>query len=284
MVIWGVLLYLVATAAVIALVCMHGLRERVIAWSAHAAARVAGAAGRRVQGRFGALWRIASRWGAGSGDALAWLGLRPSWRMGAALGVLLILPAGALWLRQHYAYDGFDHTVSRWSNAQITALLQGEQLVPPPRLPPEVFTTREVEQAHPLAASASRQWELLDADFRQRLLLAYKLMREQHGYEMVLIEGWRSPQRQAQLQAMGPHVTHAGAGQSYHQYGLAADSAFWRDGRIVISERDAWAAEGYRHFGAIAQSLGLVWGGSWRSLQDLGHVELQRAGVLSRAP
>lgn len=204
------------------------------------------------------------------------------WWGAGAFALLLLVPVGALWLRQHHAYDGFDHTLTREGNAQIAALLAGEQLVPPPRLPPELFTTREVEAAVPLVASASRQWELLDPEFRQRLLLAYRLMREQHGYEMVLIEGWRSAERQAQLLALGPQVTHAGPGQSYHQYGLAADSAFLRDGRIVISERDPWAAQGYQHFGAVAQSVGLTWGGAWRGLQDLGHVELQRPGVLRR--
>lgn len=208
------------------------------------------------------------------------------WRWWWAGGVVLLVsvPALALLLRQWHAYDGFDHTVSRTVNAQIAELLRGEQLVPPPRLPPELFTTREVEQAHPLASSASRQWELLDAEFRQRLLWTFKQMREQHGIEMVLIEGWRSAERQSQLAGLGPTVTHAGPGQSYHQVGLAADCAFLRDGRIVITEQDPWAAKAYALYGAVAQSAGLTWGGSWRTLVDLGHVELRRAGALARDP
>ncbi|WP_369803336.1 M15 family metallopeptidase [Pseudorhodoferax sp. Leaf267] len=55
------------------------------------------------------------------------------------------------------------------------------------------------------------------------------------------------------------------------------------DGRIVISEKDPRAARGYDLYGAVAQSAGLVWGGSWRSLKDLGHVELRRSGVLRGA-
>ncbi|MFX7961258.1 M15 family metallopeptidase, partial [Acinetobacter baumannii] len=80
----------------------------------------------------------------------------------------------------------------------------------------------------PAIRDASRDWNLLDADFRQRLLLVYKIMRDEHGYEMALLEGFRSPDRQAKLAAMGSNVTQAGAYQSYHQYGLAADSAFFR--------------------------------------------------------
>lgn len=219
-------------------------------------------------------------WSAGRAGLLAAF----KWPWGAALLAVAAVPLMAALLRHNHAYDGFDHTVVRGGNPQIAALLQGEQLAPPPRLPPELFVTREVEIAHPLAATASRQWELLDPDFSQRLLLVFKLMRERHGYDMVLIEGWRSPERQAQLVSMGPHVTHAGPGQSWHQVGLAADCAFLRDGRIVISERDPWAARGYQLYGELAQSVGLTWGGSWRSIVDLGHVELRRPGALQRAP
>lgn len=199
-----------------------------------------------------------------------------------ALSIVLLTGMPALaWLgRQWSVYDGFDHTASRAVNSQVAALLDGEQLVPPPPLPPEMFLTREVQSAKPMVATASRQWELLDSDFRQRLLAVFKLMHEKHNYEMVLIEGYRSPERQAALAALGPTVTHAGAGRSYHQHGLAADCAFLIDGRIVISEQDPRVARGYELYGELAQSLGLVWGGGWRSLKDLGHVELRRAAVM----
>ncbi|MCE1239547.1 MAG: M15 family metallopeptidase [Azonexaceae bacterium] len=164
---------------------------------------------------------------------------------------------------------------------QITVLLNGEQLVPPAPLPPEMFTTQEVEMVRPDVVHASRNWDLLQADFRQRLLVVFKLMQERHGYEMVLIEGYRSPQRQAQLFEKGAHVTQAGANMSYHQYGLAADSAFLRDGKVVISERDPWAMRGYELYGQVAEQVGLTWGGRWKML-DLGHVELRKAGVLGR--
>lgn len=170
----------------------------------------------------------------------------------------------------------------RVSDPQIVALLEGEQLAPPPALPPEVFTTREVEQVRPDVVHASRNWGQLDAGFTQRLLIVFKLMKEHHGYDMVLLEGYRSPERQARLAAMGSHVTNAGPNMSYHQYGLAADSAFMRDGKVVISERDPWAMRGYQLYGEVAEQVGLVWGGRWK-MQDYGHVELRRAGVLARA-
>jgi peptidoglycan LD-endopeptidase CwlK len=133
-----------------------------------------------------------------------------------------------------------------------------------------------------MAATASRQWELLNPDFRQRLLVLFQIMKERHGYEMVLIEGYRSPERQAQLAALGRHVTQAGANESYHQYGFASDCAFLRNGKLVISEQDPWAARGYELYGEVAQSLGMVWGGSWRSLKDYGHVELRQPGLMKK--
>lgn len=201
----------------------------------------------------------------------------------AALLVLILVPLAAVAWRSGNQIETFDHTDWRIPDERIAALLAGERLVPPAPLPPEVFTTREVELARPMVRYASRDWALLDADFAQRLLMVYRLMREQHGYEMVLIEGYRSPQRQEQLAAMGGHVTRVGAFRSYHQFGLAADSAFMRDGKVVISERDPWAMRGYELYGQVAASLGLTWGGGWKSLKDLGHVELRRPGVLRRS-
>ncbi|MGZ3184084.1 MAG: M15 family metallopeptidase [Telluria sp.] len=159
------------------------------------------------------------------------------------------------------------------ADARILALLDGEHLAPPAPLPPLAFSTAEVEAVRPLLSTASRDWERLDAGFSQRLLLAFRIMRERYGYDMALLEGYRSPARQDQLAAQGSSVTNARAWQSYHQYGLAADCAFWRDGKLVISEKDPWALRGYQLYGAVAESLGLVWGGRWKML-DLGHIEL----------
>ncbi|MCH2221902.1 MAG: M15 family metallopeptidase, partial [Dechloromonas sp.] len=57
--------------------------------------------------------------------------------------------------------------------------------------------------------------------------------------------------------------------------------AFFKDGKIVISERDPWAMRGYQLYGEIAVQVGLTWGGNWK-MQDYGHVELRRPGVLTR--
>ncbi|GAB2918003.1 M15 family metallopeptidase [Paraburkholderia jirisanensis] len=196
-------------------------------------------------------------------------------------GILATPPLAAIALRGRLLFQ-FDDT-ARVPDEKIAQLLNGEQLVPPPPLPPEAFTTQEVEQVRPALRDASRDWNLLDADFRTRLLLVYKIMHEQYGYDMALLEGYRSPERQNRLAQLGGNVTNAAAFQSYHQYGLAADNAFLRDGKLVITEKDPWAMRGYQLYGQVAEQVGLTWGGRWK-LMDLGHVEYHKPGfVLGRS-
>ena len=193
---------------------------------------------------------------------------------------LLALPVGLTVAWAHWSsrtLDGFDDRVAV-ADGQVSSLLAGEHLSPPAPLPPEVFTTAEVEIERPMTASADRQWDRLQPEFVQRLLRIIQAMRDTHGYEVVLLEGYRSPERQAALATKGQHVTMVGAWQSYHQYGMAADVAFWREGRLVISERDPWAQRGYELLGQVAESHGMTWGGRWK-MRDLGHVEWRTAAV-----
>jgi peptidoglycan L-alanyl-D-glutamate endopeptidase CwlK len=196
------------------------------------------------------------------------------------LTLLCVPPLMALLLAGKPALSGFDAS-TREINSQVAGLLEGEQLVPPPALPPLIFTTAEVQLERPMLVSASRDWTLLDSAYAQRLLIAFKIMKEKYGYDMALLEGYRSPERQNTLAAMGSGVTNAAAFQSWHQYGLAADCAFVRDGKLVISERDPWAMRGYQLYGEVAESLGLTWGGRWK-MMDFGHTELRQPGVMKQ--
>ncbi|MFZ2299238.1 MAG: M15 family metallopeptidase, partial [Aquabacterium sp.] len=216
--------------------------------------------------------------GVGVQGARRWWWRRWTWVLGG--GTLLSLPvlftlSWSLWGTR--TLEGFDDRIDPL-NPQVAHLLQGEHLVPPPPLPPEVFHTAEVEIVRPLLASADRRWEQMDPAFVQLLLRAFKIMKEEHGYDMALLEGWRSPERQTLLAAKGGHVTNAGAWQSYHQWGLGADCAFYRDGKLIISEKDPWAMRGYQLYGEVAERLGLTWGGRWQ-MMDLGHVEWRKPGV-----
>lgn len=195
-------------------------------------------------------------------------------------GTAMIAPAIVAFSFQRYAGLDYFDDAAHPADPVVLALLHGEQLIPPPPLPPEVFTTPEVEMIRPALGGADRNWTLFDADFRKRLLVVFETMRR-HGYELALIEGYRSPERQDYLASLGSNVTHASAFQSYHQFGLAADCAFYLGGRIIIDERDPWTMQGYKLFGETAESVGLTWGGRWK-MMDFGHVELRRAGTLAR--
>lgn len=185
---------------------------------------------------------------------------------------------------------------------QIYALLEGEMLVPPPEVDAELIVAAEAiaMQAEQIAQQSSsidipvaavhttdlrfadRKWDRINPRYAQRLLLVFKIMKERYGYEMVLLEGYRSPQRQNMLAGKGAHVTKATGYRSYHQFGLAGDVAFLRNGKVVITEKDPWAMQGYRYYGEVAESVGLTWGGRWK-MMDLGHTEFRMKGILGNA-
>jgi peptidoglycan L-alanyl-D-glutamate endopeptidase CwlK len=252
---------------------LSGLRQRLsqraLGWQI-AGSRYSGAVRDGVSGR---------RLGSFKGDMVRFVRRH---RVACAIGVPAVLIPSLLALALSSpamlpVYEGG----SALPDVQVAALLQGERLVPPSALPPSVFTTGEVELVRPMLVTASRNWGLLHPDFSQRLLLAFKIMKEKHGYEMALLEGYRSPGRQDELAKAGSHVTNARAFQSWHQYGLAADCAFLRDGKLLISEKDPWAMRGYQLYGEVAESLGLTWGGRWK-MMDFGHIELRMRGVMGR--
>jgi peptidoglycan L-alanyl-D-glutamate endopeptidase CwlK len=244
-------------------------------------------AGQRLQRRASQLarrqWRGAEALGAGGRASVGALGafLRRHYLL--CLGGLVLLcvpPLVAVLLASRSTLSGYEPS-TREVNTQVADLLQGEQLVPPPPLPPLVFASAEVAQERPMLVSASRDWAQMHPVFTQRLLMVFKIMKERHGYDMAILEGYRSPERQNALAAMGPSVTNAAAFQSWHQYGLAADCAFVRDGKLVISEKDPWAMRGYQLYGEVAESMGLTWGGRWK-MMDFGHTELRMPGVMKR--
>jgi peptidoglycan L-alanyl-D-glutamate endopeptidase CwlK len=276
---WQLTLYFVAAVSLMSLVFFPPARAATLRHVQSLKLWILGACRHKLARCAASLRKI---WLQTRANAITWSNFllqRKRW-LALSLVAVIIPPVTALTLRHWHILEYQEDL--RSPNDQIAILLRGELLVPPAPLPPTVFLTTEVELIRPKLSEASRDWNLLDADFKQRLLLVYKMMREQHGYEMVLIEGYRSPQRQALLAQWGAGVvTHADAYQSYHQYGLAADSAFFRDGRLIISEKDPWAMRGYQLYGQLAESAGLTWGGRWK-LMDFGHVELKRPGTLGR--
>lgn len=200
--------------------------------------------------------------------------LRRHWLILVVAVALLLIPPTVIFVtRQTVVLEDFRGDDLADSSSMVAQLLRGERLTPPPPPPPEVFTTAEVRRLRPEIVTADRKWDQIDPDLQQRVLAIYEVMRRQYGYEMVLIEGYRSPQRQAELMA-GGKATRAGAWQSCHQYGLGVDSAPIRDGKLQWDMEDPWTRRAYFLYGELAEQAGLDWGGNWRSIKDYVHVEM----------
>ena len=98
------------------------------------------------------------------------------------------------------------------------------------------------------------------------------------GYPMLVTDGMRTRSQQQALYAKGrtapgPIVTYRDGvvKESLHQSGRAVDCCFIVAGHASWDHRLPWKA-----YGACAESLGAVWGGSWKgSLVDLPHVEVK---------
>lgn len=112
--------------------------------------------------------------------------------------------------------------------------------------------------------------EILQPIVEQLLLNAYK----ETGYEWTITSGRRSMEQQRSLYAQGrtaagPIVTKAPPGSSPHNYGLAADLAPIKEGKIWWeAPKSVW-----KTMGDEAKKLGLVWGGDFKSILDMPHVE-----------
>lgn len=273
-----VAVFFVAGAALAWLVLFPDARDGVLAGVDRLWSRLGGLAG-RWQSRAGSRVEASRRRMQDGRSRLSALLSRH--RMPLVIGLLLLTipPLLVLQARRQVLLDTFDAGTAGRTDTHVLALLRGERLVPPADLPPAVFATAEAVRVMPGIATADRKWDRLDPDFQQRLLAVFQVMRDEHGYELALVEGYRSPERQARLAAQGSSVTLAGAGRSWHQYGLAADVAPVRGGKLQWDMNDPWTRRGYHLYGEVARSVGLVWGGGWKSIQDYGHVELRRAGV-----
>jgi len=101
------------------------------------------------------------------------------------------------------------------------------------------------------------------------------------GFHMIPTDGLRTTEEQQKLYAQGRTtpgdiVTDADGvkNKSNHQahddgFGHAVDCCFVVDGQASWDEKLPWQL-----YGRMAQSLGLVWGGSWIKPVDKPHVQL----------
>lgn len=116
--------------------------------------------------------------------------------------------------------------------------------------------------------SASR--EGLNPEFAAKLTLFEKKLAA-NGIKVILTAGYRSIAEQNDLYAKGrtkpgKKVTNARGGDSWHNWGLAADYVFVINGKVTWD--GPWAT-----FGKIARECGLEWGGDFKSIVDRPHVQ-----------
>ncbi len=103
------------------------------------------------------------------------------------------------------------------------------------------------------------------------------------GINVKIITGTRTYKEQAELHAKGrttagPKVTNAPAGYSWHNFGVAWDFVVFD-----ANSQPQWESPLMERCGRIAEFLGLEWGGSWTSFQDVPHIQLKPACTLAEA-
>lgn len=101
------------------------------------------------------------------------------------------------------------------------------------------------------------------------------------GITLKIISGTRTYEEQAELYAQGRTkpgniVTHAEAGRSNHNFGIAWDVGLFSGGEYLAE------SPLYDHVGAIGKELGLEWGGDWTSLVDKPHFQLKTEITLAQ--
>lgn len=128
------------------------------------------------------------------------------------------------------------------------------------------------------------------------LLAEFELRLAEAGLPFRLFEGLRTWDKQDELYWQGrtkpgARVTNARGGDSWHNYGLAADYVL--DGQPekpglqwsweTRADFDHSGTSDWRQMGELAESIGLEWGGRWRRFPDLPHVEKRYGLILADA-
>ena len=99
-----------------------------------------------------------------------------------------------------------------------------------------------------------------------------KQLASAEGISFRVTEGYRTKERQAELYAKGrtaPGRIVTYRKNSTHCKGIAFDIV------ILKGKGVSWKGEDYFRIGEIGESLGLVWGGRWKTLRDYCHFQLK---------
>jgi peptidoglycan L-alanyl-D-glutamate endopeptidase CwlK len=96
---------------------------------------------------------------------------------------------------------------------------------------------------------------------------------EKLGQPVRVVEGYRSLEKQAQLYAQGRTtpgsiVTNAKPGESFHNYGVAVDFVFRKEGYNATQAQ-------WEMLGKVGEKHGFEWGGRWIGFVDRPHFEMK---------
>lgn len=128
---------------------------------------------------------------------------------------------------------------------------------------------------------SERNLATLHPDLQKRVatfILAAKNLASPRNLDVRIISGLRTYAEQDALYAKGrttpgPKVTNAQAGYSNHNFGLAFDiGIFSADGKKYHADHPL-----YRELGPLGESLGLEWGGRWKTIVDEPHYQFRPA-------
>ena len=120
----------------------------------------------------------------------------------------------------------------------------------------------------PYAQSKAREWLLkcLEAGINVKIITGTRSYKEQ---DALYAQGRTAP---------GRKVTHARAGYSWHNFGVAWDFVVFD-----ANGQPQWESPLMEKCGKIAESLGHEWGGRWTSPQDTPHVTVKMGCTLADA-
>lgn len=119
-------------------------------------------------------------------------------------------------------------------------------------------TERNIATLHPVAQKAARE-------FMQAVVPIMK----QRGVDARIISGTRTYAEQDALYAKIPRVTKARGGYSNHNFGVAWDIGLFK-GKTYLEDSPL-----YKECGGIGKSVGLEWGGDWKTFKDEPHFEVK---------
>ncbi|HAI54843.1 MAG TPA: peptidoglycan with LysM domain protein, partial [Acinetobacter nosocomialis] len=110
-----------------------------------------------------------------------------------------------------------------------------------------------------------------------------------HQVQLVIVQDYRTYAQQDALYAKGRTtpgsiVTRARGGQSNHNFALAVDVfPLWEDGKLHMDAKsDAKNIQILRKVAPVGKSIGLEWGGDWKSIVDNPHFQLKTGKTMSQ--